>query len=75
LEKDRSNIVKSWRELEILVKDRGTWNEIVQSVPCASIIIFQLKTKKLKVNLWGRAGMHMDLQTLKYNYYVMARHI
>jgi hypothetical protein len=29
LEKDRINIGKSWRELEILTNDRRTWNVIV----------------------------------------------
>jgi hypothetical protein len=29
LEKDRSNVGKSWRELEILAKDRRTWIVIV----------------------------------------------
>jgi hypothetical protein len=29
LEKDRSNIGKSWRKSEILAKDRKTWNAIV----------------------------------------------
>jgi hypothetical protein len=32
LENDRSNIGKSWRELEILEKDRRTWNVIVTSL-------------------------------------------
>jgi hypothetical protein len=31
LEKDRSDIGKSWRELEILSKDRRTWNVIVMA--------------------------------------------
>jgi hypothetical protein len=33
LEKDRTNIGKSWRELEIFAKDRRTWNVIVTG-PC-----------------------------------------